>query len=97
MVLRHPTTGREALFLGRRRNAWIVGLPESESDALLETLWAHIDGGEYFWAQQWQPGDVVIWDNRFTLHRRDTRDPAHWRLMYRTQVRDTAAPAALAA
>jgi len=94
LVIRHPDTGRSALHLGRRPNAWIVGLPDDESDALLDDLWAHIEIGGHHWAQQWRPGDVVIWDNRCTLHRRGTLDPAQRRLMYRTQVSGGAAPVA---
>lgn len=94
LVIRHPDTGRPALHLGRRPNAWIVGLPDDESDALLDGLWAHIENGGHHWAQQWRPGDVVIWDNRCTLHRRGSLDPAQRRLMYRTQVSGGAAPVA---
>ncbi len=94
LVIRHPDTGRAALHLGRRPNAWIVGLSDDESDALLDTLWAHVEAGGHHWAQQWRPGDVVIWDNRCTLHRRGSLDPAQRRLMYRTQVSGGEAPVA---
>lgn len=94
LVVRHAETGRPALYLGRRPNAWIVGLADAESDALLDQLWAHIHGGSAYWAQQWQPGDLVIWDNRCTLHRRNQLDPAIRRHMHRTQVRDSARPVA---
>jgi taurine dioxygenase len=94
LVVKHPETGRPALYLGRRPNAWIVGLPDAESDALLDALWAHIDHGTAHWAQAWQPGDLVIWDNRCTLHRRNQLDPSLRRLMHRTQVRDTTRPVA---
>ncbi|MBL6599520.1 MAG: TauD/TfdA family dioxygenase [Alphaproteobacteria bacterium] len=94
LVIRHPDTGRSALHLGRRPNAWIVGLSDAESDALLDDSWAHIEKGGHHWAQQWRPGDVVIWDNRCTLHRRGTLDPAQRRLMYRTQVGGGAPPVA---
>jgi taurine dioxygenase len=94
LVIRHPDTGRAALHLGRRPNAWIVGLSDAESDALLDRLWAHIESGGHHWAQQWRPGDLVIWDNRCTLHRRGPLDPAQRRLMYRTQVGGGEAPVA---
>ncbi|MGI9422401.1 MAG: TauD/TfdA dioxygenase family protein, partial [Hyphomicrobiaceae bacterium] len=94
LVVRHPDTGRRTLYLGRRPNAWIVGLSDSESDALLDELWAHIANGNHHWSQQWRPGDLVIWDNRCTLHRRNQLDPAQRRLMHRTQVRDEARPVA---
>jgi taurine dioxygenase len=94
LVVRHPETGRPSLYLGRRPNAWIVGLSDAESDALLDELWAHVQNGPFHWAQEWQQGDLVIWDNRCTLHRRNTLDPSLRRLMHRTQVRDQARPVA---
>jgi len=94
LIARHPDTGRDALYLGRRPNAWIVGLSDDESDALLDELWAHIENGEHKWSQQWQAGDVVIWDNRCALHKRGQLDPATRRRMHRTQVQGEARPAA---
>ena len=94
LVVRHPETGRSSLYLGRRPNAWIVGLSATESDGLLDQLWGHIQNGAHVWAQQWRKGDLVIWDNRCTLHRRNTLDPAVRRHMHRTQVRDTTPPVA---
>jgi taurine dioxygenase len=94
LVIRHPDTGRAALHLGRRPNAWIVGMPDAESDALLDALWDHVESGGHHWAQQWRPGDLIIWDNRCTLHRRGPLDPARRRLMHRTQVGGGQAPVA---
>ena len=94
LIARHPVSGRDALYLGRRPNAWIVGLSDTESDTLLDALWAHIESGEHTWTQQWQPGDLVIWDNRCTLHRRGPLDPTLRRRMHRTQVKAEAPPAA---
>jgi taurine dioxygenase len=85
----HPETGRECLFLGRRRNAYIVGLTLAESEALLDELWAHATQPRFTFRQQWRAGDLIIWDNRCTLHRRDAFDPAARRLMHRTQIRDS--------
>jgi alpha-ketoglutarate-dependent taurine dioxygenase len=83
--------------LGRRPNAWIVGLGDEDSDALLDELWAHVQRGLHMWTQEWRQGDLVIWDNRCTLHRRNRLDPSLPRLMHRTQVRDKARPTAFAA
>jgi taurine dioxygenase len=82
-----PDTGRESLFLGRRRNSYIVGLEISESDALLDALWAHATRPEFVMAHSWRAGDLLLWDNRRTLHRRDVFDPAVRRVMHRTQIR----------
>ena len=94
LVLAHPATGRRALCVGRRPGAWIVGLADAESDALLDEIWAHIERSAFTWTQRWRPGDLVIWDNRCTLHRRDALEPGSRRHMHRTQVRDTAPPVA---
>ncbi len=94
LVVRHPETGRSSLYLGRRPNAWIVGLSDADSDALLGELWAHVQQGPHLWTQEWRQGDLVIWDNRCTLHRRNQLDPSLRRLMHRTQVRDKARPVA---
>jgi taurine dioxygenase len=89
LVRTHPETGRRSLFLGRRRNAHVMGLPQAESQALLDALWAAVGAPEITWVQQWRKGDVVIWDNRCTMHRRDEFDPALRRLMHRTQIKGT--------
>jgi len=86
LVRTHPETGRRSLFLGRRRNAHVIGLPYAESQALLDALWAEVGRPETSWIQRWRQGDVVIWDNRCTMHRRDEFDPALRRLMHRTQI-----------
>ncbi|HMS80668.1 MAG TPA: TauD/TfdA family dioxygenase, partial [Burkholderiaceae bacterium] len=82
----HPETGRDALFLGRRRNAWIVGLELAESERLLDEVWAHCTKPELCWYQDWRVGDLILWDNRCTMHRRDEFDPTARRIMHRTQI-----------
>jgi taurine dioxygenase len=82
----HPETGRKCLLLGRRRSAYLVGLPVDESEDLLNQLWAHACQPQFTWEQQWQVGDLIMWDNRCTMHRRDAFDPGTRRVMYRTQV-----------
>jgi taurine dioxygenase len=87
IVRTHPATGRKALFLGRRRNAYIPGLALADSEALLDALWAHCTKPEFAWYQQWRPGDLILWDNRCVMHRRDAFDPAARRVMHRTQIK----------
>ncbi len=87
LVRVHPETGRRALYLGRRRNAYVAGLPLAESEALLDELWSYATRDEIAWRNEWQPGDVVLWDNRCTMHRRDSFDPNSRRIMYRTQIK----------
>ena len=87
MIRRHPETGGEALYLGRRRNAYVPGLELAQSEALLDALWAHCTDPAFAWTHQWRAGDLLIWDNRCTIHRRDSFDPASRRVMHRTQIR----------
>lgn len=93
LVYTHPETGRPALYLGRRRNAYIDGLELAESEALLDELWSYVDGERFGWSHQWRKGDLVLWDNRCTMHRRDAFDPATRRVMHRTQIKGTGRPA----
>jgi taurine dioxygenase len=90
LVCIHPETGRRALYLGRRRNAYIGGLPLAESEELLDELWWHATRDDIAWYNQWQAGDVVLWDNRCTMHRRDAFDPSSRRILYRTQIQSAA-------
>ena len=87
IVRTHPATRRNALFLGRRRNACIVGLPLAESEDLLNRLWTHASQPEFAWYQKWKVGDLVMWDNRCAMHRRDAFDANSRRLMHRTQIK----------
>ena len=68
----HPESGRRALYLGRRFGSYIPPLPLAESEALLDALWAEATRDELTWKQSWQVGDLVIWDNRCTMHRRES-------------------------
>ncbi len=86
IVRQHDETGRFAIYLGRREWAYIPGLELKESETLLDELWQYAARPENVWRQQWRPGDVIIWDNRCVLHRRDKFDPNSRRLMKRCQV-----------
>jgi taurine dioxygenase len=86
LVRLHPVSQRQALFLGRRRGAYIPGLSLAESEDLLNQLWAHVTQPKFSWGQQWQLGDMVLWDNRCTMHRREAFDTSSRRLMLRTQI-----------
>ncbi len=94
LVCRHPVTRNTCLYLGRRPNACIEGLPLDESEALLDALWAHATQDFLRWDQIWQVGDLILWDNRCTMHRRDAFDDAERRIMHRTQVQGETTPEA---
>jgi taurine dioxygenase len=67
LVRIHPDSGRRTLFFDGGKIMDIVGLPQAESDALIAELAAHVQtDGDY--RHKWQPGDLVIWDNRCSLH-----------------------------
>jgi alpha-ketoglutarate-dependent taurine dioxygenase len=94
LVCTHPESGRRALYLGRRRNGYIVGLPVAESEALLDEIWRCATRNEFTWYNEWRVGDLVLWDNRCTMHRRDSFDAGARRIMHRTQIKDETRPRA---
>jgi alpha-ketoglutarate-dependent taurine dioxygenase len=85
LVKIHPVTGRPALFIGRHAHA-IPGLDEAESEQLLSDLVDFACRPPRTYAHRWQPGDVVIWDNRCVLHRARPYDYSEARVMRHTRV-----------
>ncbi|HLM14108.1 MAG TPA: TauD/TfdA family dioxygenase [Reyranella sp.] len=69
LVRTHPETGRKALYLNPNRLDHIVGLERAESDALLDALACEARKPQHHFGHVWQAGDIVIWDNRATMHR----------------------------
>jgi len=94
LVCTHPETKRRVLYLGRRRNAYIDGLPLAESESLLDELWLQANRPELEWHNEWRVGDLVLWDNRCTMHRRDPFDASSRRVMHRTQIKGETRPSA---
>ena len=90
IIRAHPETGRPALYLGRRLNAYVVGEKVPDSEALLDRLWAHCDQEKFVYRHRWQPGDLVMLDNRCVMHRRDPFDRTARRIMHRTQIKGDA-------
>jgi len=87
-VLRtHPATGRKALYVNRLMTECIVGLPREASDALLLRLFEHQEQPQFQYEHRWQVGDLVIWDNRCTLHARRDFPATHLRKLRRVAVR----------
>lgn len=89
-----PSTGEEALYLGRRTNAYIPGLPLDESERLIDELWAHATQAAFCYRHRWREGEVVVWDNRMLLHKRFPVDENLERFMWRTQTKGEAVVAA---
>jgi taurine dioxygenase len=86
MIKTHNESGRPALYLGRREWAYIPSLSVTESEVLLDELWAYVALAENTWTQKWLPLDLIIWDNRCVMHRRDGFDQNSRRYMRRCQV-----------
>jgi taurine dioxygenase len=86
VVRTHPATGRKALYVNRLMTVRIEGLPADESDALLDTLFAHQERREFVYEHVWRPGDLLMWDNRCTLHARTDFNPDERRLMRRVTI-----------
>jgi len=91
-VLSHPATGTPTLYLGRRRNSYVEGLAQAESDALLDQVWDYATRPEFVYSHQWRVGDLLVWDNRSTMHRRDPFDSTTRRVMHRTQIKGKVYP-----
>ena len=87
IVRTHPLSGRQALYLGRRFGAYIPGLPLAKSEALCDELFATANDPARVWTQQWQVDDLVIWDNRCTMHRREAFTGLGRRRMHRLTTR----------
>ena len=94
LVCTHPETKRRVLYLGRRRNAYIEGLSLAESESLLDQLWSYATREEFSWHNEWRVGDLVLWDNRCTMHRRAAFDATSRRIMHRTQIKGETRPSA---
>ena len=86
VVRTHPATGRKALYVNRLMTVRIEGLPADESDELLDTLFAHQERREFVYEHVWRPGDLLMWDNRCTLHARTDFSPDERRLMRRVTI-----------
>ena len=90
IIRKVPSTGDEALFLGRRTNGYVVGMPLQESERLLDELWAHATQEQFCYRHRWRVGQVVVWDNRMLLHMRHPMDNSKARFMWRTQTKGEA-------
>jgi taurine dioxygenase len=87
LVRTDPKSGRKALFLGRRPNAYVLGLEVVESEALLDALWSHATQSRFVMCHEWKVGDLLMWNNLSVLHRRDPFDPRTRRVMHRSQIK----------
>jgi taurine dioxygenase len=86
MVRIHPKTGRKALYVNRLMTHDIEGMAQDEADALLEQLYDHQEQKRFVYEHVWRPGDIVLWDNRCTLHARTDFSPSERRLLRRITI-----------
>ncbi len=87
VVRTHPATRRKSLYVNRLMTHHIEALPEEESAQLLDLLFDTLERPEFIYEHRWQVGDVLLWDNRCTLHARRDFDPNERRWMRRVTIR----------
>ena len=86
VVRTHPVTGRKALYVNRLMTREIEGLSREESDALLQMLFDHQEQPSFVYEHVWRPGDLLMWDNRCTLHGRTDFSAGERRLLRRVTI-----------
>jgi taurine dioxygenase len=84
LVIRHPVSGRAALYLNTGRMEGIEGMEPDEAFKLIDELYAHATQPKYEYRHKWLAGDMVIWDNRSVMHQANgDYDPSQYRFLYR--------------
>ena len=91
LVRIHPVTGKRALYLGRHYewpSSYIPELDDKESEAVLAKLWEAATDDSLMWSHDdWQAGDLLMWDNRCTMHARSPVDHSQPRVLHRTLIK----------
>ena len=86
VVRRHPQTNKPSLFVGPHLTKYILGISQEESDAILKELNEVIHQPQFAYRHHWRVGDLLVWDNRATMHRREPFPATERRIMKRTQI-----------
>ncbi len=81
VIMRHPDSGRELLYVSPGITRYIVGVPRDESNSLLQELHEHSTRPEGVYAHQWEVGDMIVFDTLGAMHRREAWDPTQRRRM----------------
>lgn len=90
LVRRHAGSGRMSLYLASHAGR-IIGMPDEEANALLQQLIDHATQRQFVYSHRWRANDLVMWDNRCTMHRGKPYDDLRWqRVMQRATVEDVA-------
>ena len=90
LVRIHPVTGKRALYLGRHYewpSSFIVEFDDVESEEVLAALWEHATQDHLKWTHDWAAGDLVLWDNRCTMHARSEVDHTQPRVLHRALIK----------
>jgi taurine dioxygenase len=82
----HPESGRPALYLNRLMTWNVEGMEEDESKELLDRLFDHVEQPQFIYEHKWRVGDLILWDNRCTLHARTDFSDKERRLLRRVVV-----------
>ena len=91
LVIKHPVSGRPALYLNTGRMEGIEGMSADDGFALIDTLYQHATQPKYEYRHQWRVGDMVIWDNRSVMHQANADyDPEEYRYLYRVMLQGDA-------
>lgn len=88
VVRTHPETGRKCLFVNRLMTIRIEGMEPAESDEILNYLFDHVENPDFVYEHVWTVGDLMMWDNRCSIHARTWFSPESQRMMRRVTVRD---------
>lgn len=86
VIRTHPETGRRLIYVSPHLTSHIDGVSEAESRELLDKLVSHATQPKYVWRHRWRVGDLLVWDNRCTMHRRESFPNDQRRVMKRTQI-----------
>jgi taurine dioxygenase len=92
VIRTHEDNGRKAIYVDRLMTQHLVDVPEAESSATLERVFDFIEREEFIYEHVWQKGDVVMWDNRSSVHARADFPADQVRLMWRTTIAGDARP-----
>jgi taurine dioxygenase len=92
VFLTHDETGRKAIYVNRLMTVRIEDMPQAESDALLAAIFDHSEKPEFIYRHVWRVGDLIVWDNRCSMHARDDFPSDQRRLMLRTTVKGMQPP-----
>jgi taurine dioxygenase len=92
VIWTHPETGRKAVYVNRLMTDHIIGMDRAESDALLEEVFNHCEQRQFVYEHVWRVGDLLMWDNRCSMHARTDFPATERRLLRRTTVQGNDRP-----